>query len=166
MSNTAPNPAHEPLAASASAEPLLVPLPDAPGFILLHHALVDLSVENPHGYLKPEYAAEIAPEYETDVRVTPLPATDSQRVDVMVRLSARAGIQVVFVMEVTYRAEVQLHRISPEDAPRVLHVEVAEALFPMIKEILETCGRFAGYPDMEVYGVDFAAALASHRAGG
>lgn len=145
----------------AEMQPVL--LPDAPGIIILHHALIDLSVENPHGYLKPEYAAEIASEYQTEVRVMPLPANDAHRVDVVVRLSARSGIQLVFVVEITYRAEVQLHLVSPEDAPRVLNVEVPEAMFPGIKEILETCGRFAGYPGMEVHGMDFAAAYARSR---
>lgn len=147
----------------AEAQP--VPIPDAPGIVILHHALVDLSVENPHGYLRPEYAAEVVPAYQTEVAVTPVPAIDAQRVDVMVRLSARSGLQLVFVIEMTYRADVRLHQVSPEDAPRVLHVDVPEALFPGIKEILETCGRFAGYPDMQVHGVDFAGAFDMARAG-
>jgi preprotein translocase subunit SecB len=164
MTDTVPNP-EMPLAETL-AETQMIPLPDAPGIIILHHALVDLSVENPHGYLKPEYAAEIAPEYQTEVNAVPVPGSAAHRVDVMVRLSARSGIQLVFVIEMTYRAEVQLHQISPEDAQRVLHVDVADALFPPIKEILETCGRYAGYPDMQVHGVDFAAAFAKARTGG
>lgn len=142
------------------------PLPDAPGFLILYHALVDLSLENPHGRLPEAYLAEIAPEYELVVRVTPLAQPDCHRIDTLVRLSARAGIQVIFVAELTYRAEVQLHRVPAEDVQRVLHVEVAEGLFPLIKEVFETNGRFAGYSGVHLDGLDFAKAFASGREAG
>lgn len=151
-------------AAATSTTSDAIPLPDEPGVILLHHALIDLSVENPHGYLKPELAAEIAPEYETDVRVSP--AEDNPgafRVDVMARLSARAGLRIVFVAEVTYRAEVQLHQVTPENTDYVLQVEVPSAMYPTLKDILETGGRFAGYPGMQVEGLDFEAAYAARK---
>lgn len=142
-------------------EPQPAALPDAPGFLILYHALVDLSLENPHGRLPETYLAEIAPAYELVVRVSPLAEQDCHRVDALVRLSARVGIQVVFVAELTYRAEVQLHRVPAEDVQRVLHVEVAEGLFPLIKEVFENNARYAGYPGVHLDGLDFAKAFAT-----
>jgi preprotein translocase subunit SecB len=134
--------------------------------LVLYHALVDLSLENPRGRLPESYLAEIAPEYELQVRVAPLAEAECHRVDTMVRLSARAGIQVVFVAELTYRAEVQLHLVPAEDVQRVLHVEVPEAMFPVIKEVFETNGRYAGYPGVHLDGLDFAKAFATGQAPG
>lgn len=146
---------------STTPESNTAALPEAPGFLILYHGLVDLSLENPHGRLSETYLAEIAPEYEVAVRATPLPSANCHRVDTLVRLSARAGIQVVFVAELTYRAEVQLHRVAAEDVQRVLRVDVAQALFPLVKEVFETNGRFAGYPGVHLDGLDFAKAFAA-----
>lgn len=138
-------------------------LPDAPGFLILNHYLVDLSVENPMGRLSDEYLNEIAAEHGVHVKVSPLPE-GCHRVDIFVRLTARAGIQTVFVAELNYRADARLHQVPDQAAAEILHVQLPSALLPFIKDIFESNGRFAGYPGLQLHGLDFAAAFNAGRA--
>jgi preprotein translocase subunit SecB len=141
-------------------------LPDEPGFFFEHHHLVDLSVENPHGRLADEYLREMRFDHGVHVKTQKLPASDIHRVDIFVRLTAMAGLQPMFVVELDYRADVALHRISEEDEAQVLNVQVPEALFPRLQKIFEACGGFAGYPELRLQGLDFAGVFEQTRAAG
>lgn len=138
--------------------------PDAPGFVILKHFLVDLSVENPPGRLPDQYLREIRTDQGVNVVVASLP-NGVYRVDIFVRLAAMAGLQTIFVIEMNYQAEVTLHLVAPEDAPEVLHVQVPDALLPIIREIFESNGRFAGYPELRLIGLDFASPFEAAKAG-
>lgn len=140
-------------------------LPDAPGFVIARHYLLDLSVENPYGRLNDSLVDVVETTDAVQVDVFP-PTEDSAvyRVDMTIRLAAQIQGREFFVSELRHRAEVLLHKIMPEDARHILHVQVPEALMPACGEILSHTARFAGYPGMVVRGLDFESAYRTYLA--
>ena len=125
------------------------------GFLIKQHYLNDLSVENPVGRVAQEEAPALRLGLDGGVRVSPLAEADSHRVEISLRLTAALGERVVFLAELTYRVEVELHGIPEPVRPHLLCVEVPVAIFPVIQEILVRNGAYAGYPDMQVSPLDF-----------
>ena len=145
----------EPLAAN----PVLPP--DAPGFFILRHYLLDLSVECPFGRIDAAHLPVLRMGHDLRMAALPLDAEQSIfRVDIFVRLSAAINDQLVFIAELTYRVEVQLHMIAEADAPEILVVGVPNAMQPVLRTIFEQNGDWAGYPDMRIGNLDFAKAYA------
>ncbi len=140
-------------------------LPDAPGFVIARHYLLDLSVESPFGRLNEALvdAVETSDAVQVDV-FPPVEGSPVYRVDVTIRLAAQIQGREFFVSELRHRAEVLLHKVAPEDAGHILNVEVPEALLPACGEILAHTARFAGYPAMVVQGLDFDSAYRARLA--
>ncbi len=139
----------------------LTAVPDAPGFVIVRHFLVDLSVESPYGRLPPDLLPSLVPSQGVAVIVREVTGvTDTYLVDVQLRLGASAQQQVAFVLELTYRIEVLLHQVAEEDRLEVLHVQVPDALAAAMQEIAETNSRFAGYPEAKIFELGFAHAYA------
>ena len=53
-----------------------------------------------------------------------------------------------------------------EDEAQVLNVQAPEALLPRLAQIFESCGGFAGYPELRLQGLDFVAAFEQARPAG
>jgi preprotein translocase subunit SecB len=136
------------------------PASDAAGFFILHHVMVDLSVENPFGRIPDDAAAGLRLSHEVAVSTAPLGEPETHGVNVFQRLTATVGEHVAFLAELNYRIEVRLQGIAADDVARVLEVEVPESLAPVLRAILEQNGAFAGYPEMRLDGLGFAEAFA------
>jgi preprotein translocase subunit SecB len=140
-------------------------LPDAPGFVIARHYLLDLSVENPYGRLNEALVDTV--ETSDAVQVDVFPPVDNSpvyRVDVTIRLTAQTHGREFFVSELRHRAEVLLHQVPPEDVGHILNVQVPEALLPACSGILMHTARFAGYPGMVIQGLDFDSAYRTRLA--
>lgn len=136
-------------------------LPETPGAYILDQYVSDFSIENPGGRVPAEQAGELALGLDTLVESAPLPDSPAGAYGVQITLGmpARLGERIIFLIEMRYRINVQLQGISPEDVPRLLHVQVPNAVFPVLKDIVEKNGAFAGYPEIVLYPIDFAALL-------
>lgn len=149
---------------SESASPAQAP--DAPGFFIVRHYLSDLSVECPFGRIDAEHLPALRMGHDLRMEAIPLDAAAGvYRVDIFVRLTAAVNEQVVFVAELTYRVDVQLHLIAEDKLLETLVVEVPNAMQPVLRAIFEQNGEWAGYPDMRVGDLDFAKAYAQGQKG-
>jgi preprotein translocase subunit SecB len=134
-------------------------IPDTPGAYILEHYLADFSIENLAGRLPAEQAAELALGMEASVYAAPLPeaAPGMHGVQITLGLPAQQGERIIFLIEMRYRVNVRVQGVSPENIPALLQVQVPSAVFPAIKEIVERNGAFAGYPELVLLPIDFAA---------
>lgn len=136
------------------------PLPDAAGFILLRHYLLDLSIENPLGRINEQVLSDLTSHHSTAVRVAvPADPTLPHWVDITVHLAAQAGERIVFVAELTYRAEVMLHNVPEAEAAHVLQVQVPESLLPAFQEIISRNAFYGGYQGLVIHALDFEGAF-------
>jgi preprotein translocase subunit SecB len=147
-----------------ATESLTLPPTEAVGFFILKHFLVDLSVESPFGRVADESAIAMGFQQEIAVLAQASGEPDTHRVDLRVRLTAQAGEQAVFLLELTYRVEVRLQNVLDENRARMLEVEVPEAVSATLRAIMEQCGTFAGYPEMRVAGLGFDVAFEKSHA--
>ena len=130
------------------------------GVLILNHYLVDLSVENPGGRVPDERAADVALGMEVSVSVQPAPGAPAGLFGVQVSLGLTASLneRVVFLIELRYGVVAQLKGISdPALTDPLLYVQVPTAIFPQLKSIVEQNGAFAGYPELTLREIDFAA---------
>lgn len=116
------------------------------GFIVSRHYLSDLSVENPVGRVDDAQLPEIAYGLDGSVNATPLKVDGMFLVEVGLRLTAMQRDHVVFMVEITYRIEVELRGIPEPVQPFTLCVSVPEWIFPLLQEILQRNAAYAGYP--------------------
>ena len=151
------------------------PPPGASGFFVHRHFLRDLSVENPAGPIGDEDVPRLRLGMEGRVTARPLAAGEmsaatpdaaGERHEVTVGLTLTALVdeRAVFLAEIAYAAEVELRHIAAERVTETLCVAVPTALFPAVREVLQRCGAFAGYPTMQVAPLDFAAIFARQQA--
>ena len=127
------------------------------GFFINRHYLHDLSVENPVGRVADEDAADLRYGLDGRVDAKPMQALNTFMVEVNMQLTSMLREQVVFLVDATYRVEVELRGIPEPVQPFTLCVSVPEAIFPAIREILQRNGGYAGYPEMQVNAPDFRA---------
>lgn len=125
------------------------------GFFVGHHYLNDLSVENPVGRVDDARVPEIAYGLDGSVNASPLKADGAFLVEVGLRLTAMLRDRVVFLVEVTYRIEVELRGIPEPVQPFTLCVSVPEWIFPLLQEILQRTAAYAGYPDAQFNAPDY-----------
>lgn len=134
-------------------------IPDTPGAYILEQYLADFSIENPGGRLPVEQAAELDLGLEASVVAAALPDAAPGRYGVQITLGlpAQLGERVIFLIEMRYRVNVQVQGVSAENIPALLHVQIPNVVFPAIKEIVERNGAFAGYPELVLLPINFAA---------
>lgn len=125
------------------------------GFLIKNHYLNDLSIENPVGRIAPDEAHGLQLGMDGGVKAISLAEADSFQVAITLRLTAALRERVVFLAELTYRVEVELHGIPEPMRPQVLCVEVPTAIFSTIQEILMRNGAYAGYPELQIAPLDF-----------
>lgn len=131
------------------------------GFFINRHYLHDLSVENPVGRVADEDVSQLRYGLDGRVDANPTGAPDTFLVGINMQFTSMLREQVVFLVDVTYRVEVELRGIQERVAPFTLCVSVPEAIFPEIQEILQRNGGYAGYPEMRVNAPDFRALYAA-----
>jgi preprotein translocase subunit SecB len=125
------------------------------GFRIVRHYLNDLSVENPVGYLPDDAIAELSHHAGVSVACKALESGGLWQVEIGIQLAASHEGRTVFLLELNYRVDVAPQGIPDPVLTHVLRVEVPTAAFPVIKEIIERNGAFAGYPGIELQPFDF-----------
>jgi len=134
------------------------------GFFINRHYLHDLSVENPLGRVAIEDVAQLRYGLDGKVSARAMEAPHTSLVEINMQLTSMLREQVVFLVDVTYRVEVELRGIPEPVAPFTLCVSVPEAVFPAIQEILQRNAGYAGYPEMQISAPDFRAVyVANHE---
>lgn len=131
---------------------------EAVGAHVLKHYLVDLSVETPAEHVDETRAGGLLLTQDLAVQTT---RGEGERWDVLVslRLTAMIDQRVIFLIEMRYLIHCRLQNVPEEQRARVLEVEMPQALSPVMREILERNGAFAGYPSMRVAGLGFDVAF-------
>jgi preprotein translocase subunit SecB len=127
------------------------------GFFINRHYLQDLSVENPVGRVAVEDLPQLRYGLDGRVDANPTGTHDIFLVGINMQFTSMLREKVVFLVDITYRVEVELHGIPEPVAPFTLCVNVPEAVFPILQEILQRNGGYAGYPEMQVRAPDFRA---------
>jgi preprotein translocase subunit SecB len=117
------------------------------GFFVGRHYLCDLSVENPTGRVEDTQLQEIVYALDGSVNAKQLGEEGLFLVELGLRLTAILRDRVVFMVEITYRVEVELRGIPEPVQPFTLGVSVPEWIFPLLQEILQRNAAYAGYPE-------------------
>ena len=130
--------------------------PQALPIAILAQYLKDFSFENPRapqtlmtGTPAPEVAVHI------DVK-TSSPAEGVDEVALTLRVEAKAGEDIVFLVEVTYAGLFQLNGIPAEHHGPVLMIEGPRLLFPFVRNIVSDAIRQGGFPQLLINPIDFA----------
>jgi preprotein translocase subunit SecB len=134
--------------------PNAAPLPKI-GVEILRHYLQDMSFENPRGPALGETLANAAITPETTLGHRYLGQEDLYQVVIHVTVPAKVGERTLFLLEMTYAAEVRLHNIPQPVAQEVLSVQVPQSIFPMVQQILVQATTAGGYPNVVLHDVDF-----------
>jgi protein-export chaperone SecB len=127
------------------------------GFRILHNYLNDLSVENPIGRLPEASSEELSHHASVSIATTLLAPEAQWQVEVGVQLAANHSGRTIFLLELNYRVVVELQGIPAPVIEHILKVEVPTTVFPIIKEIVERNGGYAGYPTLQLAPFDFRA---------
>jgi preprotein translocase subunit SecB len=133
------------------------------GFFIKRHYLHDLSVENPVGRVADEDLLHLRYGLDGRVDANPTGVPDTFLVGINMQFTSMLREQVAFLVDVTYRVEVELRGIPKLVEPFTLCVSVPEAIFPALQEILQRNGGYAGYPEMQVKAPDFRALYAANH---
>lgn len=132
---------------------------DAPppkiGVDILRHYLQDISFENPHGPPLPETLANATITPETTLGHRFLGHDDLYQVVMHVTVHARSGERTLFLLEMTYAAEVRLHNLPQPVAQEMLSVQVPQAIFPVVQQLIVQVTSGGGYPNVVLQDMDF-----------
>jgi protein-export chaperone SecB len=141
-----------------------LPLSDATGVdnhrvgtLVKKHYLHDLSVENPIGRVSDEDLGALGYGMEGDVNEVKMDAPNHHLVSIHLQVTAKLHERVVFLLELTYRVEVELHNVEAKVAAFALAVTVPEAVFPVVQQLINTNAAYSGYPEMQVSAPNFHA---------
>ena len=136
--------------ASAEARPTALPIN------VLAQYLKDLSFENPR---VPQSLMQGQPAPEISVHVdiqTATPGEDVHEVTLTVRVEAKTGDDIVFLVEVAYAGLLALPGLPAEHHRPVLLIEGPRLLFPFVRAIVADATRNGGFPPLLINPIDFA----------
>ena len=139
-------------AENAAAEPSR-----GPTFALLSQYLKDFSFENPNAPgIFGAVTATPTLERTLDLTVTPVSGADHE---VALRLKGHATVasRTLYVVDVVYAGLVRVAGASEELTQAALRVQVAQMLFPFVRQQFLTAVRDGGYPSPALPPVDFVA---------
>ena len=123
---------------------------------VLAQYLKDLSFENPRApqsLMQGQAAPEISVQVDLE---TALQAENIHEVTLKLRVEAKTGTDVVFLVEVAYAALIALPGLPPEHLRPVLLIEGPRLLFPFVRAIIADATRNGGYPALLLHPIDFA----------
>ncbi len=123
---------------------------------ILAQYLKDLSFENPRA---PQSLMQGQPAPEISVQVdleTTTQAESVYEVTLKLRVEAKAGTDIVFLIEVSYAALLALTGLPAEHLRPVLLIEGPRLLFPFARAIIADATRNGGYPALLLNPIDFA----------
>lgn len=127
-----------------------------PKFSIQAQYVKDLSFENPRA---PQgLQGQTRPEIQIQVDVRPQPI-DEGRHEIVLQLnvSAKAGDETVFIVELTYGGVFALANIPKESLQPLLMIECPRLLFPFARRIIADTTRDGGLPPLMIDPIDFVA---------
>ena len=130
--------------------------PTALPIAVLAQYLKDLSFENPRA---PQslMAGQAAPEVAVHIDVKAgSPGEGVHEVMITLKVEAKAGDDVVFLVEAAYAGLFQLTGIPAEHIRPVLLIEGPRLLFPFLRNIVADAIRNGGFPQLLINPIDFA----------
>ncbi|HET6519549.1 MAG TPA: protein-export chaperone SecB [Geminicoccaceae bacterium] len=128
----------------------------APRLAVVTQYVKDLSFENP---MAPQALLPGGPRPEIGVRVNVgVHGLDAERHEVVltINVEAKAGEQVVFMLELAYAGVFGLSNIPVETAQPLLLIECPRLLFPFARRVVADVTRDGGFPPLMVEPIDFA----------
>lgn len=131
-------------------------LAQGPMLIVNAQYLRDLSFENPRA---PEslMAQTQPPEVKIDVDVKARQLNEETFESVLaLKVEARQGANVAFVVEVDYGAVVTIRNATQEMVAALLLIEVPRIIFPFARAIVSDATRDGGFPPLLINPIDFA----------
>ena len=119
--------------------------------------LRDLSFENPRAPESLLQQAEQQPEVsvEVDVRARQLNEETFESV-LNLKVQARTGDDVVFMVEVDYGGVVTIRNAAQELTAALVLIETPRLLFPFARAIIADAIREGGFPPLLINPIDFA----------
>lgn len=137
--------------------------PAEPPYRIKYQYVKDLSFENPKS--PGVFATGRHPEAKMvlDVMTNPVGGRD---VEVAVRVEAKAETdgELVYLLELTYAAVVEVGNVPKEALSALLVVEVPRMLYPFIRQIVATTTRNGGFSDLLLSPFDFVQIYKQHMA--
>lgn len=137
------------------------------GFVVEHHYLKDLSVENPWGPLDAEglrnveITCEGGVQHLQAVHESCVEGYDTVEMHLIITCAREARIRLI--CEVTYVARVRLENIPDPVRAQILHVDVPKYMLPRITQVIDYGAKAAGYPGLDVGAIDLLSAYLQQR---
>ena len=122
----------------------------------------DLSLEIPHA---PQIFKKmtVQPSLKVDVDVsTDNIETDNYAVNVTFHIEADIEDEKLFILELTYAADVTL-KAPEEHLEPILHIEIPRLIFPFARNVIAQCLMESGLPPIMMNPIDFGALYMSHH---
>ena len=138
---------------------------EQPGFEFISHYLRDLSFEAPSGPCPPEQFPNIELKRQVQISVTPR-GGDLHEVSLALYATGTLEGRTLILCELTYAAVVRLHLIPDAVAPQILSVSVPEVMLPHVQQLLAGNSLLAGFPALELGGIDFLSVYQEAEASG
>ncbi len=129
----------------------------APRLSILTQYVKDMSFENPRA---PRGMQQNAPRPEIQIRVdvNAQPMMESHfEVVLQLNVEAKAGEEMVFLMELAYGGVFMLANIDPKLLQPFLLIECPRLLFPFARRIIADATRDGGFPPLMIDPIDFMA---------
>jgi preprotein translocase subunit SecB len=133
------------------------PASEGPQIRVLAQYVKDLSFENPMAAAAAR-AYESQPLIDMGVEVKTRPASaesDVFEVDLRIKVDAKRGEEVLFLIDLVYGGLFQFANVRPEDVEPLLWIECPRLLFPFSRQVLAEITREGGYPPLLVNPIDF-----------
>lgn len=132
----------------------------------------DLSFENP---LSPTPVSRLkgAPDVSVDVTADARPLSEAgdetgggnaYEVVLVIRVSAKAGEQQVFLAEVIYGGEFVIRNAPQDQIEPLLLIEAPRLMFPFARNVIADMVRHGGFPQMLLPPIDFVELYRQRRA--
>ncbi len=137
-------------AAAAAAQPKM------PTVRVVNQYIRDLSFENIAA--QKGIGANVQPEINVQVNLDAKKGSDGQyEVIQKLTVSAKAGEQMVFLLEIDYAGLFKIENVSDEQLHPFLMIECPRLTFPFVRRIVRDITADGGFPPLNVDSIDFIA---------
>jgi preprotein translocase subunit SecB len=130
--------------------------PQAPSVRVLNQYIRDLSFENIAA--QKGTAPNVQPEINVQVNLDANKGKENQyEVITKLTVTAKAGDQMVFLLEVDYAGSFAIENVAEEQIHPFLMIECPRLIFPFVRRIVRDITADGGFPPLNVDTIDFLA---------
>ncbi len=134
-----------------------MPATPQPGFHVHRQYLKDLSFENPTAPVPAEEADAIQTSIDGHIASHPLQPERWFEVDITLTIVAQLKERTVFLVELTYVADVELKLIPEPVQAQILAVDVASFMLPQINAVIDHAAKAGGFAELRIADMNFRA---------